>query len=1011
MSITRFALRRQVTTLTLFISVIVIGGIAGKLLPMAFFPELDFPFILVEVPYPGSTPEEVERLITRPIEEVLATLSNVKEMRSFTRDGGVEIQLMFGWGQEVSTRAMEAKEKIDGIRHLLPDDLERFFIRKFSTTDSPILNYRISSNRDLSGAYDMLVRNLKRPVERINGVSKVDLYGIDKREIQIELDMDRLVAHGIDPQQLIEDLQRSHFMVTGGKITDNNRRYMVRPIGAISGIEDLAALPVGDGKIRLRDIARISYDFPERNYGRHLDRRYAIGLDVFKESGTNTVEVAELVTAEVNRIAQRPEMDGIRMIFLDNQAEGIVSSIRELLKAGAFGATLAIIVLYFFLRRLATTLIVAMAVPASLTVAMGVMYFTGISLNILSMLGLMLAVGMLVDNAVVVTENIHRHQAEGTDTEEATLLGVKEVALAITAGTFTTAIVFLPNILSQDNQIAIQLSHVAIPIVISLAASLIIAQTVVPLLAARIKPRPGPVKQTAVDRLQKRYRKVLTWSLEHHRASVGFIFLIVFSTAIPISMVKMEMFEEPTSKRIRLHYHVNGTYNLEKVEGVVDIIEAHLFERQDEYEIKSIYTYYQTDYAMSTIYLNDGKLKRSLEEIKSAIEDSIPEIAIGDPSLERQRAGGAESVGLQLSGKSSELLAQLSRDIALVLDRVEGFASVHSDAEAGDREVQVVIDRDRARQYGFTVQGIAQIIAASMRGINLPRLQDEEGEIQVRLWLQDKDQRTLDRLRDLPLYQQETGRPIKLATLADFRIRKGPRTIVRENRITSINITAGLDGITSKEARKKIEQIMAQYDLPPGYRWSFGRSLSFEDETANTMMVNTLMALALIYFLMAALFESLVFPAAILSSILFSVIGVWWFFLITGTTFTLMAWIGILILMGVVVNNGIVLIDRVNQLRATGLERREAIIQAGHDRLRAILMTAGTTVLGLIPLSITNTQIGGDGPPYFPMMRAIVGGLTFSTVVTLLILPTIYIVLDDIRIWSRRILHLSRPGG
>ena len=1012
MNITRFALRKQVTTLTLFVSVIVIGGIAGKLLPLAYFPDVEFPVILVEVPYPGSTPEEVERLITRPIEEVLATLSDVKEMTSYTRDGGAEIRLMFEWGQDVSSRAMEAKEKVDGIRHLLPDDLERIFVRKFSTTDSPILNFRISSNRDLSDAYDMLVRNLKRPVERINGVSKVNLYGIDKREIQIELYMDRLVAHGINPQTLIEDLRQSHFMVTGGRITDNNRRYMVRPIGALRGIEDLGALPVGDGKIRLRDIARISYDFPERDYGRHLDRRYAIGLDVFKESGTNTVEVAERVIAEVNRVAERPEMDGIRMIFLDNQAEGIVSSIRELLKAGIFGASLAMVVLYFFLRRIATTLIVAMAVPASLTVAMGVMYFTGISLNILSMLGLMLAVGMLVDNAVVVTENIHRHQAEGADPEAATLLGVKEVALAITAGTFTTAIVFLPNILSQDNQIAIQLSHVAIPIVISLAASLIIAQTIVPLLATRFRPRPrqGPAKQTSIDRLQIRYRKVLTWSLDHHRAAVGIVFLVMFSTAIPISFVKMEMFEEPTSKRIRLRYHVNGSYDLEKVEAAVDLIEDHLFQRQEEYEIKSIYSYYRTDYAMSTIYLNDGKLKRSLEEIKSAIEDSIPEIAIGAPSLERNRSGGAESVGLQLSGKSSELLAQLSRDIALMLDRVEGFASVRSDAEAGDREVQVVIDRDRARQYGFTVQGIAQIIAASMRGINLPRLQDEEGEIQVRLRLQSKDQRTLDRLRDLPLYQPETGRPIKLSSLADFRIRKGPRTIVRENRITSINISAGLDGITSKEARKKIEHIMAQYELPPGYRWSFGRSFSFEDDTANTMMVNTLLALALIYFVMAALFESLVFPAAIWSSIMFAVMGVWWFFLITGTTFDLMAWIGILILMGVVVNNGIVLIVRVNQLRAAGKERREAILQAGHDRLRAILMTAGTTVLGLIPLSIGNTQIGGDGPPYFPMMRAIVGGLTFSTVVTLLILPTIYIVLDDIRVWSRRILHLSRPG-
>ena len=1010
MNVTTLALRRPVTTLMMFASALLIGAIGGKLLPLAFFPDLEFPMVFIEIPYPGSTPEEVERIITRPVEEALATLSGIQNMNSNTHEQGANIFLRFDWGQDISTLAIQVKEKIDGVRHLLPDDVERIFIRKFSTADQPILNFRISSNRDLSSAYDMLQRNLVRRVERINGVSKVDLYGIEKQEIQIELQMDRLVAQGIDPRKLIEDLRSSHFMVTAGRINAGGRRLLVRPISELSTADDLANLPVGNGNMRLKDIAKITFDNPILNYGRHLDRRYAVGLDIFKESGSNTVSVAEAVIAEVEDISKLPEMDGIRMIFLENQAAGIVTSLSELLKSGAIGGVMSMIVLFYFLRSLATTLIVAMAVPASLATALGVMYFADISLNILSMLGLMLAVGMLVDNAVVVTENIHRHQRLNPDVEKATRAGVKEVALAVSAGTFTTAVVFLPNIISTDNMLSIQLSHMAIPIVISLAASLIIAQTIVPLLASRLskKSRTPKPQSASIDRLQKFHGRILTWTLDHHRASIGLIFLLMAATAIPIKFVKTEMFEEATSKTLRLNYYINGSYSVEKVEQAVDRIEDYLFAHKDEFEIKSVYSYYTPEYAMSTIYLTDDKLKRSLDDIKKAIQDSVPAISVGRPSLERNRSGGAENVGLQLSGKSSERLAELTREVAALLERIDGFETVRSAAESGTKEVHVVINRERASQYGFTTMAIAQTVAAAMRGINLPRLRDNEGEIEVRLNLANRDNRTLKRLSELPMYQPETGQPIKLAALADFKIRNGPRRINRENRITSLGITVNLDGLTSDEARDKIKEIMGLYQLPAGYSWSFGSSFNFEDDTIKTMLVNTLLALALIYFVMAALFESLIFPAAIWSSIMFSIIGVWWFFLITGTTFSLMAWIGILILMGIVVNNGIVLIDRVNQLRDSGMSRREAILQGSHDRLRAILMTAATTVLGMIPLAITNTQIGGDGPPYAPMARAIVGGLTFSTVVTLVILPTIYIVLDDVRVWSRRMLQLSK---
>ena len=1010
MNLTDTSLRRPVTALMIFACFLVIGAISTKLLPLEYFPDMEFPGIWVNIPYPGSTPEEVEREILKPAEEVLGTISGVKRMESNARENGADIGLRFDWGENTAIKAVEVKEKLDGIRSQLPRDVERIFVNQWSASDMPLLQVRISSNRDLSNSYDMLNRNLKRRLERIDGVSKVDLYGVDKKEIRLELLADRIAAHRIDLNKLAETLRRSNFSVTAGRITDNERRFVVRPIGEFRSVEEYGEVIVGEHNLRLRDIANIEYDHPKLDYGRHLDRRYAVGLDVFKESGANTVGIANRVFTEIDEISKNAEMEGIKIFFMDNMAEGILGSINELLNSGSWGALLAVVVLYFFLRRMGTTLIVALAIPFSLLATMAGLYFLGMSLNILTMMGLMLAVGMLVDNAVVVTESIFRYQQIDTDVHRATLTGVKEVALAVTAGTITNAIVFLPNIVSPRDEVSIYMKHVATTICISLAASLLIALTIVPLLAKRFPALATRQKTHALDRFLSRYGNVLDWTLGHRKTTIGFIFLILASVAVPIMFVKKDMFPQQQDRRLRLFYHVNGHYRLEKVEETVNVVENYLFEHQDEFEIKSVYSYYELGDAFSTILLkkDDEGAEKSQEEIRDAIQAGFPKLAIANPSFEWRRSGnGGENLRVQVAGESSGRLTELSHEIARVLSQIRGFKDVRSEAEAGEEEVQVVIDRDRARQYGYSTQEIANTIAAAMRGQNLRRFHDAEGETDVRLQLQETDQQTLDHLRNLPLFNG-SAQPTKLATLADFRVRRGPNSIRREGRMTVVGVTANLQGLTMDEARGKITQALKQFNFPPGYTWNFGQSFEEEEETGKVMLVNTLLALALIYFVMAALFESLIFPAAIWTSIIFAIVGVWWFFMMTQTVFSLMAWIGVLILMGVVVNNGTVLIDRIHQLRLEGWSRHEAIIQSGRDRLRPILMTTGTTVLGLIPLCIGTAQIGGDGPPYFPMARAIVGGLAFSTGVTLVVLPTIYVVLDDLRNWARGIVREAR---
>jgi HAE1 family hydrophobic/amphiphilic exporter-1 len=993
----------------IFTCFVVIGIISSQILPLEFFPDIDAPFVAIEVPYPGSTPEEVERVITRPIEEVLATISGIKRMESDSEEDNAEIVLEFDWGVDSSIKALEAREKIDGIRNQLPPDMERFYVYKWSSSDMQMLQIRISSSRDLSNSYDMLDRNLKRRIERIEGISKIDLYGVEKKQIKIQLVADRIIAHNIDIGRLSETLGRSNFLVTAGKITDSNHRFLVRPIGEYKSIDEIGDLIIGENNIRLRDIANVTYDDPILDYGRHLDRRYAIGLDVYKEAGANTVEVANRVIAEIEEISRLPEMEGISIFYLDNLAEGIVSSLDELLNSGLLGGLLAIFVLFFFLRRLSTTFIVALAVPFSLLITMACMFFMDISLNILSMMGLMLAVGMLVDNAVVVTESIHRHQIKNHSSHDSITKGVREVSLAITAGTVTTAIVFLPNIVNPNDNIAVYLKHVGVTICIALGASLILAQTVVPLLASKIKPPPQKRKGTIVDKLLHRYGIVLDWTLKHRWAAVGIIVLILGSVAVPMSFVKKDMFDEPSDRKLRLHYHINGHYTLDKVIDAVDSYEEFLFANKDEFEIESVYTYYQGDYAMSTILLKKGDdAEKSMDEIREAIREGLPRLPITEPSFDwRNKSGDSESVDIRLVGKSSEVLAELSQEIAWSLSRVPGLSDVRSQAEIGDDEIHVIVDRVRAKQYGFSTQEIASVVSAAMRGVNLRRFRTEHGEIEMRLEFQDSDRRTLEQLQNLPIFDGGE-KPVKLASLADFRVKKGPREIHRENRSTSIEVTANLQDITVGEAKEKIGEVLGNLNFPAGYSWDYGQSFDEEDEAFKSMMINLLLALVLIYFVMASIFESLIFPAAIWTQILFAIVGVFWFFLITGTTLSIMAMIGILILIGVVVNNGIVLIDYVNQLRASGMDRSKAILQAGQDRLRPILMTAGTTVLSLVPLCVVTTSIGGDGPPYFPMARAIVGGLIFSTIVTLLILPTIYIILDDLRSWGRRVVSLAK---
>lgn len=1012
---TEVALRRPVTTVVVFVALAMVGMIASRLLPLEKFPDIEFPGIFIQIPYEGSTPEEIERLITRPVEEALATLSGVERMFSSSSENQSQIFLQFDWDQNMGAKGIEARSKVDGIRDQLPDDVRRVLVFTGSLGDQPVLQLRISSQRDLSDSYDLLDRLLKRRLERIEGVSRVELHGVDPREIRILLRADRLAAYGVDIASLRDLLLSSNFAVSAGRLTAGTQRFSVRPRGEFSSVEEIRSLVINTEGLRLSDVADVELRTPERNYGRHLDRKYAIGVSVNKTTGSNLVDVTDRVMAEVEEISKLPQMRGINIFPLDNQGDSVRDSLSDLLRAGLIGGLLAIIILYLFLRQVSTTLIVTAAVPFSLLITLGALYFLGLTLNILSMMGLMLAVGMLVDNAVVVTESIFRHRSEQKDKPvEATLKGVQDVGLAVIAGTATTIIVFAPMIIGTKNDIMVFLTHVAVTIIVALLASLLIAQTLVPMLAARVSIPPRPKPGAWIERLTRRYVGSLRWVLTRPWWTALGIFLLCVIGVMPLllNLVKFDTFPQDVGRRLFMPYHVEGQHSLERVEATVDQIEEYLFSRQEEFNIRSIYSFYTQERAESTLLLTDeDDATLSTKEIIERIEKDMPTIAIGKPNFQFDQQGGGEGFSLQLSGDSTAILNVLGDDVARAIATIDGLKDVRSDAESGDREVRIHVDRDRAAAVGLTAGQIARSVSIAMRGENLREFRGELGEVEVRLAFRDSDKQSIEQLANLPLYTPD-GRRITLGSVASFRIGSAPDTIRRTDRQTAVILSATLeDETTMDDLRPRVTAMMEQFELPPGYSWKFGRGFDRQDETQQLMLINILLGIACIFLVMAALFESLLFPfSIILGSIVFSIFGVFLFFAATGTTFSFMASIGIMILIGVVVNNGIVLVDHVNNLRNRGLPRDEAIVEAGRDRLRPILMTVATTIAGLAPLAVGTTQVGGDGPPYYPMARAIIGGLAFSTVVSLLVVPALYVYFDNLAAWGRKVMRIARDG-
>ena len=1027
MSPAYLSLKRPVTAVMFYVSLMVMGLIAAFRLPLEQFPDVNVPFIVVDLPYPGSTPQEVERTIARPAEEALATLPGILRLNSVSRDNGATVFIQFSdWDRDIEITASEARDKLDAIRADLPSDFQRYFVLKFSPSDQPLMRVRFASDRDLRSEYFLIQRVFQRRLERLPGVARVDISGAPPPEVEIAIDPTRVAAHNISLNELALKLQAVNFSVSAGSIDAGDRRLRVQPVGEIRDLDELRGLVLDDKGLRLSDIADVRLKRQRQDVARRLEGRPAVGIDVFRERNANLVEVSRLVNAELEKLKQDPELAGITFLVIADQADSVTRSIDELVEAGVIGAVLSLLILYYFLRHWPSTLMVTLAIPICIVMTLGVMYFGGLSLNVLTMMGLLLGIGMLVDNAVVVVESIYQYREKyPNDPLRCALEGTRSVQLAISAGTLTSIIVFIPNLFGERNFVSIYLGQVAVTITIALLASWLVAVSLIPMISARLRTPPAMVAEHGfVPALSRRYAAALRWSLEHRGKSVLAMLAIVLVSMVPFKFMKFDMFPDGGGREIEMSLEWRGAYSLEQMSDEIARVERFLDENREKYQITQIYSYFgERGFGGINLELEDegrlcgsligtvqswfggvaGECLRPSEEVQEALRADLPRLARAEIRFQGgggpPGSGGGDTNGMQvfLTGDSMEVLEPLARDI---LPRFAGRAELRDvRIDIGDEssEVRVSVNRERAAALGFAAREVADYIGIALRGSPLREFRTDDGEIPVWVRFEGAESIGIDNLSGLTLRRAD-GTSVPLLSLVDIDVRRGASQIARQNRRTSLAIAANLaPGTTIEQARKTFEEVLRDVSLPPGYAWSFGQSFMENDRAGQQMAFNTLIALLMIFIVMAALFESMLFPAAIMSGVFFSALGVFWFFALTGTTFSIMAAIGILVLMGVVVNNGIVMIEHINNRRREGLSRTDALVEGARERLRPILMTMGTTVLGMLPLCIGGTQMGGDGPPYYPMARAIVGGLVFSTVVSLLFLPTIYAMLDDLR--------------
>ena len=1012
--IPRFSVSRPVTVLTLFSVVMVIGLLAWMRIPVQMMPSgWISPQLWLWVDYEDSTPIETESRILRPLEEQISTVAGLKSLDSRARSDGANLSLEFHSDVDMDEAYNAVGDRVERAMADLPDDVKKVWIWRFDPSDEPVVWAGISApeNISLEDLHFLTTRIIQKRLERIEGVGRVDLWGVDEPVVWIDFDRERLMAHRVDLMTVVTGLGGDNIQMAAGRLEDRGQVRYVRSLARYQDLDEIKRWPIGNGLV-LTDIAEVRYAPASTTSINRIEGREAAALAINKESTANTVEVCAATQAAFAELTADPRLKGFHFHSFFDQGQLIEKSLVALYRAALEGGVLAVIVLGLFLREWRITALIASTIPSSLLLTVIVMYFGGTSLNLLSMLGLMIAVGIAIDNAVVVVEAIFRRRQLGQEAVSAAIDGTAEVLLPVVLCTATSSIVFLPVILmSGDADFSFFLGALGMPVVWVHVASLLITLVFTPLSTVWLSSGRIAADARWMVWLSDTVVAILRRVLRHPMDSfVGVVAAIVLTVVVPVEAVSCEDEGDGNIDDFNIRFEVPRAYTYYERLKVVETFEKLAEDNRDAWGVRTYRSRLSSDSLRGSlsIYLDSDKEEvMPREKVLADAKTKLPDL----PGVHSQvgwgdSEGQSKRIGVALVGEDSETLAAIGKEAVRRLRGIPGVLNVEDGAdEGGEEEIRLRVDRGAAARYGVSASTIGRVVAFAMRGAPLSPWIVGEREVRMFTRFADDDRVSVDRLLDFQIGNRTGG--VALRALVDPEPGTSWGSIRRHDRKTQLSINLELEDGASKDAvYAQAMGELAQMEWPSGYGPERGDEWREQMESDQAQNAAFLLSVVFVFLIMGVLFESFLLPLTVIMTIPMASFGVYWGLYLTDTPFDAMGGIGMIILMGIVVNNGIVLIDRVTELRRH-LGREEALVEAVRQRLRPILMTALTAIVGILPMALgTETFVG---IPYAPLGRVVAFGMTAATVLTLFFVPFLYAFLDDLRESGRRWLAFVWP--
>ena len=1009
----RFSVKKPVTITMMILIVIVIGAVSFSKLQIDLLPQMELPYVMVQTSYQGAGPEEIENIISRPLEQTLSTVENIEGIMSISSEGNSLVLMEFAFNTDMDEIMLQIRERVDVIKGFLPEGTSSPLALKLDPNALPIVQLAVSSKVDLYTTQKIAEDVIAPRFERIEGTASASVTGGLEQEVEVMLKEEIIKGYNLSSSYVSQILMAENLNMPGGTVKKGNNELTVRTMGEFKTVEEIKNLTIPltrGGTVRLQDIADVNLKSKDQSSITKLNGKEVVQISIMKQSDANTVNVASSIDKEIEKL--KTEYPDLEFVTVFNQADYINLAIDNLIRTATIGGILAIIILLIFLRSFKTTLVIAISIPFSIITTFVILFFFGITLNMMTIGAFALAVGMLVDNSIVVLENIYRNRSLGMDRITASVDGTNEVSMAVTASSLTTIAVFIP-IVFTGGLASILFKDFALTITIALLSSLVIALTLVPMLSSKLISVKNLESEEAQEKkhgpLVVFYKKILSFSLRHRLITILISIALFVVSVLMVTSVGAEFFPATDEGMINISATLPSGSEIEEIDALLKEIQDTIIEIP-EIEIAftsagggDMYGMGGSSTGTITVLLkNLDERERSAKQISDelrAMTKDIPgaEISVAESST-MMMGMSAGAISISIKGDDIDTLKTIGDDFKKIIAKVEGTREVTTSYEDGIPQVQIIADRGIASQYGLTTAQIGNSVLNTLSGSNVTKFKVNGDEIDIVLKGDNVYGESISYLEMLPV-ETPMGSSIPLSEVAEIRVEKGPISIQRENQVRVMTVSGSVVGRDVQSASLEIEELLKEYEMPFGYSYIFGGEIEQIQETFTDLFLVMLMAIALVYMIIAAQFESLIQPLSIMFSVPLALSGGFIGLFIAGLPLNVIGIIGLIILVGIVVNNAIVLVDYINNRRRRGEDRNVAIMKAGPIRIRPIMMTALTTILGLVPMSF---GIGEGAELTQSMGVVVIGGLSLSTVLTLVVVPVMYTIFDDIADFFKR---------